>query len=71
MFLYDCYPGWVRTGLLLGNFHCRGVLLMSTIVWQGPTVLAVGVGSGCLGIFFVSSDQSITFVGAGNTHGWY
>ena len=37
------------------NFQCRGVLL----IWigQGPIVLAVGVGGGCLDIF----SQSLFF----------
>ena len=33
------------------NFQCRGVLLIWIIVGQGPTVLAVGAGGGCLVIF--------------------
>ena len=33
------------------NFQCRGVLLVWMIVGQGPIVLAVGVGGGCLDIF--------------------
>ena len=33
------------------NFQCRGVLLIWIIVGQGPTVLAVGAGGGCLDIF--------------------
>ena len=33
------------------NFQCRGVLLISIIVGQGPTVLAVSAGGGCLVIF--------------------
>ena len=36
--------GWV-------NFQCRGVLLIWLIVGQGPTVIAVGAGGGCLDIF--------------------
>ena len=32
------------------NFQCRGVLLIWIIVEQGPSVLAVGVGGGCLDI---------------------
>ena len=38
---------------------CRGVLLMWIIVGQGPIVLAVGVGGGCLDIFF--SHLSLLF----------
>ena len=33
------------------NFQCRGLLLVRKIVGQGPTVLAVGGGGGCLNIF--------------------
>ena len=33
------------------NFQCRGVLLIWIIVGQGPTVLTVGAGGGCLDIF--------------------
>ena len=33
------------------DFQCRGVLLIWLIVGQGPTVLAVGAGGGCLDIF--------------------
>ena len=33
------------------NFQCRGVLLIWTIVGQGPIALAVGAGGGCLDIF--------------------
>ena len=36
---------------MLGNFQCRGVLLIWTIVGQGPITLAVGAGGGCLDIF--------------------
>ena len=34
------------------NFQCQGVLLIWNRVGQGPTVLAVGMGGGCLAIFF-------------------
>ena len=33
------------------NFQCRGVLLIWITVGQGPIVLAVGAGRGCLDIF--------------------
>ena len=36
------------------NFQCRGVLLIWIIVGQGPIVLAVGAGGGCLDFFFSS-----------------
>ena len=41
------------------DFQCRGVLLIWIIVGQGPIVLAVGAGGGCLGIFF--SHLSLLF----------
>ena len=34
------------------NFQCRGVLLIWIIIGIGPIALAVGVGGGCLHIFF-------------------
>ena len=37
--------------MVLGNFQCRGVLLVWIRVGQGPTALAVGAGGGCLDIF--------------------
>ena len=33
------------------NFQCRGVLLISIRVGQGPPALAVGAGEDCLDIF--------------------
>ena len=33
------------------NFQCRGVLQIRIIVGQGPIVLAVGAGGGCLDFF--------------------
>ena len=35
------------------NFHCRGFLLIWITVGQGPVVLAIGAGGGCLDIFSV------------------
>ena len=35
---------------MLGNFQCRGVLLIWIIVGQGPIALAVGADGGCLDI---------------------
>ena len=40
------------------NFQCRGVLLIWIIVGQGPTVLAVGAGGGCLDIFSLAHQFS-------------
>ena len=42
------------------NFQCRGVQLLWMIVGQGPIVLAVGAGGGCLDIF-LSSIFSLFF----------
>ena len=36
------------------NFQCWGVLLTWITVGQGPIVLAVGAGVGCLDIFLLS-----------------
>ena len=33
------------------NFQCQGVLPILIIVGQGPPVLTVGAGGGCLDIF--------------------
>ena len=38
---------------VLGNFQCRCVQLIWIEVQQGPTVLAVDAGGGCLAIFFL------------------
>ena len=43
------------------NFQCRGVLLIWITVGQGPIVLAVGAGGGCLDIF-LSSIASLFFL---------
>ena len=47
-----------RCGL---NFQCRVVLLIWITVGQGPNVLAVGAGGGCLDIF-LSSTTSLFFL---------
>ena len=36
---------------MLGKLQCQDVLLVWTIVGQGPIVLAVGADGGCLDIF--------------------
>ena len=36
---------------MLGNFQCRGVLLIWMKVGQEPTALVVGAGGGCSNIF--------------------
>ena len=35
------------------HLQCRGVLLIRIIIGQGPIVLAVGAGGGCLDIFLI------------------
>ena len=40
------------------NFQCRGVLLIWNTVGQGPTVLAVSAGGGCVDIFSVVCNFS-------------
>ena len=52
---YPCYPFLSGGGRVvrrcLVNFQCRGVLLIWTIVGQGPIALAVGAGGGGLDMF--------------------
>ena len=43
------------------NFQCRGVLLIWITVGQGPIVLAVGAGGGCLDIFFCHLSPLFSF----------
>ena len=43
------HMGWSGRAMVLGNLQCRGALLIG--IRQGPTVLAVGAGGGCLDIF--------------------
>ena len=42
---------WSGGAMMLGNFQCRGVLLIWIIVGQGPTALAAGADGGCLDMF--------------------
>ena len=44
------------------NFQCRGVLLIRIIVGQGPIVLAVGAGGGCMDIFSFSLIFHFSFL---------
>ena len=48
--------------MVLGKLPLLDVLLIWIIVGQGPTVLAVGGGRGCLDIFFFSSIISVFFL---------
>ena len=59
---YDPFTGW--GGRVVQrcwvNFQWRGVLLIWIIVGQGPIVLAVGAGGGCLDIFpLISFSHSL------------
>ena len=56
----SCRGGWVERWCWV-NFQCRGVLLISLIVGQGPTALAVGAG-GVVWTFFLSSIISLFFL---------
>ena len=47
--------------MVLGNFQCRGVLLIWIRAGQGLAALAVGVGGVCLDIF-LSSIISLFFL---------
>ena len=42
------------------NFQCRGALLIWIRVGQGPTALAVGAGEGCLDIFSLVYQFSLS-----------
>ena len=54
-FLYKSRPHFIRGGRVVRrcwvNFQCWGVLPTWITVGQGPIVLAVGAGGGCLDIF--------------------
>ena len=50
--------GWCKCWV---NFQCRGVLLIRIIEGQGPIVLAVGAGGGCLDIFFSHLSLIVSF----------
>ena len=55
--------GWLGRAMVLGSFQCRGGLLLSHMVGQGPAVLAAGAGQvGCFYVvvffFFISSILS-------------
>ena len=43
--------GWLGPAMVLGSFQCRGVLLLSHMVGQGPAVLAAGAG--LMGYFYL------------------
>ena len=43
------------------NFQCQGVLQTWLTVEQGPIVLSVGAGGGCLDIFFSHLSVFLSF----------
>ena len=45
--------------MVLGKLPVPGHPTILIIVGQGPTALAVGVGGGCLDLFFISSIISL------------
>ena len=51
--------GCVGRAMVLGNFQCRGDLLISIILGQQPVLFGVGSGMGYLSIFFLSSVVSL------------
>ena len=56
----DVYSGWSSGATALGNLPVPGRPTIWMIVGQGPTMLAVGAGVGCLDIFthVLISDNS-------------
>ena len=65
----DLSRGWLGQSMVLGSFHCRGVLLLWQMVGQGPAVLAAGAGRvGCF-CFFISSILS-SFSNASSLGRW-
>ena len=51
---YKTLRGWSGGAMVLGKLPVPGRLTNLERVGQGPSVLAVGAGGGCLGIFFSS-----------------
>ena len=45
-----------------GNYQRWGVILIWKIVGQGPTVLSVSAGGGCLNFFSLTSVVSLFFL---------
>ena len=52
------YRGWSGGAKVLGKLPVPGVLLIWIIVGQGPIVLAIGAGGGCLDIFSLNYHLS-------------
>ena len=49
--LHFFYRGWSGRAMMLGTLPVPGFLLISLIIGQEPTVLAVGAGERCLDMF--------------------
>ena len=61
-----CFRGGGRVvGRCWVNLQYRGALLILIIVGQGPTVLTVGAGGGCLDIFTLAYHFSFSSLGDG------
>ena len=56
---FNSFGGWSGGGRCWVNFQCQGVLLTWLTVGQGPIVLSVGAGGGCLDIFSSPEHNSM------------
>ena len=56
-----CYRGWSGGATVLGKIPVPGRPTIWMIVGQGPIVLAVGAGGGCLDIFYSPLSFLISF----------
>ena len=54
--------GWSCGAMVLGKLPVPGLLTSLENSRQGPTVLAVGAGGGCLNIFFLSHLSVLFFL---------
>ncbi|MEW8547262.1 MAG: hypothetical protein AB2693_27445, partial [Candidatus Thiodiazotropha sp.] len=63
---YDFIHLSVLWAMVPCNFQCRGVLLIWTLIEQGPTVHAAGAGWSLLGLF--SSHLFYSFCFSGSLH---
>ena len=54
--------GWLGRAMVLGSFQCRGVLLLSHMVGQGPAVLAAGAGRVFFFFFFFFFSSRLSYL---------
>ena len=55
--------GWLGRAMVLGSFQCRGVLLLSHTVGQGPAVLVAGAGRvGCFYFLFIFFSSRLSYL---------